>query len=359
MNLVLLFVLGLVTYFIVQRLSSVTRTPTWLLWLVVMTPAFIWNAWILAKGTEKPPPQLFLVPFIVCLVLYWFLIQWGRFAPPPTANSSVGEEQTGEQTPREATDTIADTLNARPIDKAEESKLQNCFPWSVYYLQNIEYRAQTMICRGQLRSKPEVAYQTVRENVEEHFGDRLVVFFQEAPDGKPVFVLVQNPLSHDASNTDTQKLKHFSQATTRPVLALGLLVATFVTTAFAWSQIIDKPVQFSLSQLLAGIPYALSLLAILGIHELGHYLAARRYKIQATLPYFIPLIPMSIFPFGTFGAFIQIRSPIPNRRALFDVGIAGPLAGFVVALPLVLWGLAHSDIIAMLLTPVFRSCCLC
>jgi membrane-associated protease RseP (regulator of RpoE activity) len=65
---------------------------------------------------------------------------------------------------------------------------------------------------------------------------------------------------------------------------------------------------------------------------MGHYLACRYYKVDATLPFFIPAPPL--FLAGTFGAFIKIRSPIPSRRALFDIGLAGPLAGFVVALPL-------------------------
>ena len=81
-----------------------------------------------------------------------------------------------------------------------------------------------------------------------------------------------------------------------------------------------------------GITFAVSLIAILFSHEMGHYLACRYYGVDATLPFFIPAPP--VFLAGTFGAFIKIRSPIPTRRALFDIGLAGPLAGFVVALPL-------------------------
>src|SRR6185369_1365249 len=86
-----------------------------------------------------------------------------------------------------------------------------------------------------------------------------------------------------------------------------------------------------------GATFSASLLAILFSHEMGHYLACRYYKVSATLPYFIPAPP--IFLAGTFGAFIKIRSPIPTRRALFDIGLAGPLAGFVVALPVSVMGL--------------------
>jgi len=81
-----------------------------------------------------------------------------------------------------------------------------------------------------------------------------------------------------------------------------------------------------------GATFSASLLAILFSHEMGHYLACRYYKVNATLPYFIPAPP--VFLAGTFGAFIKIRSPIPSRRALFDIGLAGPLAGFIVAVPL-------------------------
>jgi len=72
-------------------------------------------------------------------------------------------------------------------------------------------------------------------------------------------------------------------------------------------------------------------------HEMGHYLACRRYGVDATLPFFIPAPPL--FVAGTFGAFIKIRSPIPTRRALFDIGLAGPFAGFIVALPIAVIGI--------------------
>ena len=92
------------------------------------------------------------------------------------------------------------------------------------------------------------------------------------------------------------------------------------------------------SLLVQGAEFAASLLSILFAHEMGHYLACRYYGVSATLPYFIPAPPL--FLAGTFGAFIKIRSPIPTRRALFDIGLAGPLAGFVIAIPVSLIGLS-------------------
>lgn len=89
-----------------------------------------------------------------------------------------------------------------------------------------------------------------------------------------------------------------------------------------------------------GLPFSLTLLAILLAHEFGHFVACWFYRIDASLPYFLPA-PTLI---GTLGAFIRIRSPIYTRRALFDVGVAGPLAGFVVVLPALAVGLAYSKV---------------
>jgi len=88
-----------------------------------------------------------------------------------------------------------------------------------------------------------------------------------------------------------------------------------------------------------GLLLAVTLLLILGAHEFGHYFACRYYGVRATLPFFIPAPPFPLTPFGTFGAVIKMKEPIRSRRALFDIGIAGPLAGFVLALPAALVGL--------------------
>ncbi len=92
------------------------------------------------------------------------------------------------------------------------------------------------------------------------------------------------------------------------------------------------------SRLVMGIPFSVAIMAILLAHELGHFLLCERYEVNATLPFFIPA-PTLI---GTMGAFIRIKSPIRSRKALFDIGIAGPIAGFVVALPVLLVGVALS-----------------
>jgi membrane-associated protease RseP (regulator of RpoE activity) len=331
-----LLLLGVFTYFVVQRsVAGLTRTPTWLLWLVMMTPAFTLVVWSVVQGMDEPfPPGLLVALFILCPMLYWMLIQWGR---SPQTDTAAGTSEPSEQA-----DKSSEKPALRPIDKAEEATLQHCFPWSVYYLQNIEYRPQALICRGQLRASPTLAYNTIRENVEANFGDRFLVVFQEGLNGKPFFALVPNPQTK--KTTATAAKLSAPQKDTRPAVAIALILTTLFTTTGVGTYIAgvsEDALRNNPQLFFQGLPYGLALMVILGIHELGHYLMARRYRIRATLPYFIP-IP---FFLGTFGAFIQLRSPVPNRRALFDVGIAGPLSGLVMTLPLLLWGLAHSEVV--------------
>lgn len=96
---------------------------------------------------------------------------------------------------------------------------------------------------------------------------------------------------------------------------------------------------------LKGLWYSLTVLAILGCHEMGHYVACLRYGVDATRPYFLPAPPP--FLTGTFGAFIRIRSRFPSKVALFDIGIAGPIAGFVVAVPSLVAGLMMSSVVRL------------
>jgi membrane-associated protease RseP (regulator of RpoE activity) len=96
--------------------------------------------------------------------------------------------------------------------------------------------------------------------------------------------------------------------------------------------------------LLPGLWYSGTILAILGCHEFGHYAACRYYDVDASLPFFLPApLPLT----GTLGAFIRIREPIPTKRMLFDIGIAGPIAGFLVALPALFIGLWMSRVVEL------------
>ena len=134
-------------------------------------------------------------------------------------------------------------------------------------------------------------------------------------------------------------------------LHIGLFLATVYTTTMAgmlmssdlasstlpesWTFLIDP------RYLVYGLPFSVTLLLILGVHEMGHYLTSRYWGVKATLPYFIPFPSM----IGTLGAVIKLRSRIPNRRALIDIGASGPIAGFIMSVIALSVGLAMSEVI--------------
>jgi membrane-associated protease RseP (regulator of RpoE activity) len=353
MSLVFLaLILGLVTYLVITRsFTNMTTTPVWMLWLVMMTPVLVLTLWTLINGDEQPPAILIYGLLILCPLLYAVMILVG--ASSEQGKKIIAEAKAAQQKALAAVPT-------KPITRDEETLLQRCFPWSIYYLQDIEYRPQAMICKGKLKASPGEAYQAVQENVQSSFGDRFLVLFQEGLNGTPFFALVPNPQakpivgpspapSDPFQAMQAERLRRLNATPlTRPGLAIALALTTLVTTTFAGVAFIggaDNPqaLQADPGLLRQGLAYGLTLMLILGTHEGGHYIATRYHKLKSTLPYFIP-VP---FFLGTFGAFIQMRSPMPNRRALFDVGISGPLAGLVVSLPILLWGLAHSAVVPL------------
>ncbi len=122
------------------------------------------------------------------------------------------------------------------------------------------------------------------------------------------------------------------------ILQIVLFALTFVTTLVAGTFLAGGNPINNPSDIVLGFMFSLPLLAILGVHEAGHYAAARRHGVAVTPPYFIPA-PSFI---GTFGAFIKIKSAVPHRNALMDIGAAGPIAGAVVAIPILFVGLSLS-----------------
>lgn len=121
-----------------------------------------------------------------------------------------------------------------------------------------------------------------------------------------------------------------------------LFLTTLGTTSLAGALNAGADVFADPASIVLGLPFSLTLMTILLVHEMGHYTLARVHHVGATLPYFIPAPPP--VPIGTFGAFIRMDSPPPNRRALFDVGAAGPWAGLLAAIPAIVVGLLWSDV---------------
>lgn len=182
---------------------------------------------------------------------------------------------------------------------------------------------------------PDDAFDALQQDLSSSHPDLLV--FMRRDGGEDIIFIAERPPVQES----------------RVWLNWALMALTFLTTAMAgaglWKGFSDPSAAsswrtyFDLEYLLWGsLSFGLPLMAILGLHEMGHYLAARKHKLRTSLPFFIP-VPPTIMPFGTFGALIRIKDPMPNRKVLFDVGVAGPIAGFVVAVPFLLLGAAFTD----------------
>jgi membrane-associated protease RseP (regulator of RpoE activity) len=333
-----LILIGLFFYLTLQRtMTKVTRTPVWLCWSVLMLPNVFWLVHAYApKETKSLWVTIFLGSLFVCPLIYYWLVARGRIQPEPETNPSNTETNSETSNPAEPS---KESQPIRPIAKTEEVTLRNCFPWGVYYLQQIDYRPQGIVCTGKLQTIPEKAYQTIDQNIHEAFGDRFFLVFQESFQGQPFFALVPNNQPKIKEQDRDFQLK-------RPKFALFLLFLTILTTAIVGvgiSGITSPEIEANPQLIWQGLPYSLGLVSILGIQEFSQYLVCLRYKIQTTLPYFIPLP----FFLGTFGAFRQRISPIPHRKAIFDIAFVGCIAGFLVTLVIFLWGLSLSEVVTI------------
>ncbi|MCC6503745.1 MAG: site-2 protease family protein [Deltaproteobacteria bacterium] len=258
-------------------------------------------------------PWIFLLIFIICPLVLAKLIGIEEEKKPETED--IEQER---------------ALKEKAVRPEEAKEMSDLFSWDVFFLKRTEISGESVIFEGSLKTKPESALETLRKRFNEKFGKKYEVLLQQDNDEKAVVVAVPSKL-----------LPTEQTASPSPILNIILFAATLVTTTAVGAShhgvdLLAEPLRF-----VEGLPYALGIMAVLGVHELGHYIAARRHGLDTTLPFFIP-VP---FGLGTFGAVIQMKSLVKNRKALFDTGIAGPLAGLAVALPILFIGLRYSTFI--------------
>ncbi|MBE9043539.1 site-2 protease family protein [Pleurocapsales cyanobacterium LEGE 10410] len=337
----ILIILSPIAYYIVDRsVRNKTTTPVWLCWLVIMLPSFIWTIWTYVFGEEQPLPlPVFLFPLILCPLLYGWLVQRGKLD-----KVVKNEDSTTEKGKPDLTKPVAVAPAPRLIDSQEETTLRNCFPWNIYYLQNIDNKPQAIFCRGKLKTIPEKAYNEIKDNIERAFGDRFFLIFQESFKGKPFFALVPNP-----------EAKATKKASVRDDLRIGfatlMFSITLLTTTVAGVSIEGASSEDLLSTpglLISGLTYSLPLLLIIAVQKFGNYFVAGYYNIRTTLPYFIPFpFLLDSFSLGTLGAIVQRRSPIPHRKALFDTAIVGSLLSLLIIVPVLIWGLSLSEVVPL------------
>jgi membrane-associated protease RseP (regulator of RpoE activity) len=348
----LLFILilsGSLTYIILRRtVSQITAVPLWILWAILMTPPFLTGATV---TWSKQIPSLPLVIGIcsICWFLYWRLLDWGRLksrslAKPlepkidallPPAEGVDHQSESPQTLPSATLEPLAENSIVRPIEPEEEATLKTCFAWNVFFLEKLEYRPQAVLCRGKLRTDPDQAYAKIKQNIEDLFGDRFFILFQYSlSTGKPFFALVPRPQQTLLRIRKSRRWLDYA-------VAMMLLVLTLVPTTYFGAALAGLAKGNINEILTSGLPYALSIICILGLRDLGRYFVAKFYRIDTNLPYFIPL------PFlpGTYGCLVQMRSPIPDRKAVFDLGFVAATLGLVMAVPLLIWGLAQSEVV--------------
>ena len=163
-----------------------------------------------------------------------------------------------------------------------------------------------------------------------------------SPDVKDQYRLDQDGVEAIGNGYNTNETGVNKKKKRPYVLPLLLFIATLISTLFAGAMMQGVDPVHSPAALLKGVPFSFTLLLILGTHEFSHYFVSMRHGVSATLPYFLP----SPFPLvGTFGAFIKMKSPILNKKALIDIGISGPIGGFIVSIIAVTVGLNLSIVV--------------
>ncbi len=268
-----------------------------LLVLALLMPLIIF--FLLPGGGMFAGGLWFWFALLLCFSLIWMML-----GSPAAAEAADEEESHRALSPEEQPATIAEVMNVR---MAEEERGVRVF-------------------RGRLRKSAAATH----EQLKSAFGRETVPMVQEDERLGAAILLVPKPVEEATLERSVHPWVNWL------LFGLTILTTTWAGAAHQGINLLREPERFA-----AGLPYSLALLAILGVHEMGHYFTARYHKMNVTPPYFIP-VP---FALGTFGAFIKMRSPSENRRALFDVAVAGPLAGLVIAIPALLIGLRTSTIL--------------
>jgi membrane-associated protease RseP (regulator of RpoE activity) len=247
------------------------------------------------------------------------------------ANSTVPESnkpsEPEEKTPVESVETLSRSEDKPTPIPAEDLKIiQSIFGIDTFFATETLPYQEGVIFKGNLRTDADKAYTRLSENLQQQTGDRFRLFLVENPEGKPVIIVLPR--------------KNDPQPTTIPqkVLAIILLLVSVVTTFEAGSLLLGFDFFTEPNRYAEILPIAIGLCSILAIHEIAHQLMAKRHQVKFGWPFFIPTIQI-----GTFGAFNRFESILPNRTVLFDVALAGPAAGGLLSLGMLLVGLVLSQ----------------
>jgi membrane-associated protease RseP (regulator of RpoE activity) len=316
----------------------------WLQSVVLMTP------WLIFFGLFALGIYLNLVGILLLLLISIGLYIWLgrqlraagqdvilREKAAERLKSSIAEPTEDEV---QLTDKQGVPVEVLPIPEGDMAKISEIFGIDTFFsTEKISYQ-DGAIFKGNLRSDPEQAHATLSKKLAERLGEKYRLFLVDSPEEKPVVVIL--PSTNDPPTTTLAQKN----------LALVLFLATIATSLEASGLLQGFDLFSDLSRYGQAIPLALGLWSVLIVHEIGHWFIARRDQIRLSVPFFLP-----IWQIGSFGAITRFESLLPNRKVLFDIAFAGPAAGGLLSLLLLVVGLvlSHPGSLFQLPSQFFRS----
>ncbi len=242
------------------------------------------------------------------------------------AIARIQEEETQESTATQTSQAENAEPMIAPIDAEDLQTIKGIFGIDTFFsTESIPYQ-DGAIFKGNLRGDPEKTHARLTQSLGDRLGDKYRLFLVEDPEGKPVVIVL--PSTNDPKTTTLVQKN----------LALVLLVATLATTMEALGILQGFDLSSNLSRYKEVLPLSLGLWAILGAHELAHWVISEKYNVKLSIPFFLPN-----WQIGAFGSVTRFESLLPTRNALFDIAIAGPIAGGALSLVMLIGGLVLSQ----------------
>ncbi|HIK03911.1 MAG TPA: site-2 protease family protein [Trichormus sp. M33_DOE_039] len=298
----------------------------WLQSVVLMTP------WLLFFGLFAAGIYINIVGILFLVVgsagLYIYLGRQLRAAGQDAILKQRATERLTEQS-SSPTENIpqptAVVVEILPIPEEDLNVIKSIFGIDTFFATETIAYQQGAIFKGNLRGEPQEVHTRLSASLKEKLGDQYRLFLVENTDGKPVVIVL--PSSNDPRPTTLAQ----------KVFAAILGIATIGTSLETGGLLLNFDFLAHPERLQETLPIALGIFAILIAHEIGHWLLARRYQVRLSWPFFLPAVQI-----GSFGAITRFESLLPNRTALFDIAVAGPIAGGVVSLLMLIAGLLLS-----------------
>ncbi|MBW4554351.1 MAG: site-2 protease family protein [Trichormus sp. ATA11-4-KO1] len=300
----------------------------WLQSVVLMTP------WLLFFGLFAAGIYINIVGILILVVvsagLYVYLGRQLRTAGQDailkqraTERLAADAAQTAENTPQVVLEELK--IETLPIPEADLTAIKGIFGIDTFFAtETISYQ-EGAIFKGNLRGEPEEVHNRLTASLQERLGDKYRLFLVENTDMKPVVIVLP-------SRNDPRPMSLPQKS-----FAVILLIATIATSLETAGLLLNFDLFVNPERVTAALPIGAGIFAILVTHEIGHWLLARRHQVRLSWPFFLPAVQI-----GSFGAITRFESLLPNRKVLFDIALAGPAAGGILSLLMLITGLVLS-----------------